>query len=234
MISFAALSAAFLVGLVGSLHCVGMCGPLAMVVPIKDNRWGAILVYNFARVSVYAALGFIFGALGARVSFLQSGQRFSLILGVLIILFFALPALMGRWEVASRWNSMVTRTYGKLARPLMTYRGWGSSFVLGMVNGVLPCGLVYVALASAVASGSGSSGALLTAAMGLGTFPAMVSMMALRRHFKGWMQKSSRYMLPIVAGVLGLGLVMRGLNLDIPYLSPKVEKVQTAGGEICN
>lgn len=234
MISVAALSAAFVVGLVGSLHCVGMCGPLAMVVPIKSNRWGSILVYNLARVSVYALLGFIFGSIGARASFLESGQRLSLILGVLIILFFVLPSLMGRWQPALRWNSMVTRTYGRLARPVMAYRGWGSSFTLGMVNGILPCGLVYVALASAVASGSGSSGAALTAAMGLGTFPAMISMMALRRYFKSWMQKSSRFMLPIVAGVLGLGLVVRGLNLDIPYLSPKIEKVQSAGGEICD
>lgn len=231
--SVAVLSAALLIGFAGSLHCVGMCGPLAMVVPLRNNRWLTILVYNLSRLLVYASLGFVFGALGARLSFLESGQRISLVLGIAVLLFFVVPTLVPQWSVSMRWNAMVTRMFGKIARPVMQYRGWASPVLLGMLNGILPCGLIYISLAGAVATGSGANGALLMAAIGAGTLPAMVSMMALRRFFKQWMQRSSRWALPVVAGVLGLSLVLRGLNLDVPYLSPKIEKVSTAAGEDC-
>jgi len=229
----AAIGAAFLIGLAGSLHCVGMCGPLAMVVPLRNNRWVSILVYNLSRVSMYAALGYVFGSLGAQLKFLESGQRISLVLGIAVLLFIVLPALFPNWRLMGRWNSAATKLYGKLARPVMQYKGWASPVLLGAVNGLLPCGLIYVSLAGAVASGSGWNGAALMAAIGLGTWPAMISMMAMRRYFKSWMQRGSRYMLPVVAGILGLTLVVRGLNLDIPYFSPKVEKVTTADGEEC-
>lgn len=230
----ATVSAALLIGLAGSLHCVGMCGPLAMVVPLRGNRWLSIITYNFFRVAMYALLGFLFGSLGTQLKFLESGQRISLVLGISVLVFFVFPALFPQWRLMNRWNSAATRIYGKLARPVMSYKGWASPILLGMLNGVLPCGLIYVALAGAVATGSGASGAMLMTAIGLGTWPAMISMMALRRYFKSWMQHGSRFVLPLVAGMLGLSLVVRGLNLDIPYLSPKVEKVSTAEGEECN
>lgn len=229
----AALLAAFIVGLAGSLHCVGMCGPLAMVVPLKGNHWIAITVYNVFRVLMYAALGFVFGSLGTQINFLESGQRISLVLGIAVLLFFVVPSIWPQSQIMFRWNTLATKLYSRFARPVMSYKGWASPALLGMLNGLLPCGLIYVALAGAVASGSGENGAIVMSAVGLGTWPAMVSMMAFRKHFKGWMQQSSRFVLPVVAGVLGLSLLVRGLNLDIPYLSPKVEKVTTADGEEC-
>jgi len=229
----ATVSAALLIGVAGSLHCVGMCGPLAMIVPLRGNRWLSIITYNVFRVSMYALLGFIFGSLGTQLEFLESGQRISLVMGITVLVFFVFPALFPRWRLLSRWNAAATKLYGKLARPIMSYKGWASPVLLGMLNGLLPCGLIYVALAGAVASGSGTAGALLMALIGLGTWPAMISIMALRSYFKSWMQRGSRFVLPIVAGMLGLSLVVRGLNLDIPYLSPKIEKVSTADGEEC-
>lgn len=226
-------AAAFLVGLAGSLHCVGMCGPLAMVVPLNGNKWGSILSYNISRILVYIALGFLFGNLGARLSFLESGQRISLVLGIAVLVFFVVPFIFPGVSLFQKWNSRVTQMYGKLAGPIMRKRGWASPIWMGAINGVLPCGLIYVSLAGAAATGSGVNGAFLLGAIGLGTLPAMVSMMALRKHFKSWMQRSSRLALPIIAGLLGVSLVVRGLNLDIPYLSPKVEKVSTAAGESC-
>lgn len=228
-----AMIAAFLVGLAGSLHCVGMCGPLAMVVPLRGNRWWSIAAYNAARLLMYSLLGFAFGALGARLSFLESGQRISLVLGIAVLLFFVVPNLFPGWSLANRWNQMVAQRYARWAKPVMQYKGFGAPFVLGMLNGVLPCGLIYVALAGATASGSGLAGTQLLLAIGAGTLPAMGTMMALRRHFKSWMQRGSRYAVPVVAGLLGLMLVLRGLNMDIPYLSPKVEQVTTAAGEGC-
>lgn len=229
----AALAAAFLIGLAGSLHCIGMCGPLAMVVPLRGKRWLSIAVYNIFRVMMYALLGFIFGSLGTQLNFLESGQRISLVMGIAVLLFFVMPALWPRSQLMNRWNMAATKLYGRLAKPVMSYQGWASPAMLGLLNGLLPCGLIYVALAGAVASGSGLNGAIIMAAIGVGTWPAMVSMMALRKYFKSWMQRGSRFVLPVVAGILGLSLVVRGLNLDIPYLSPKVEKVSTADGENC-
>jgi len=120
-----------------------------------------------------------------------------------------------------------------MARPVMQYRGVGAPVALGAINGLLPCGLIYISLAGAVSSGSGLNGALLLAVIGAGTLPAMFSMMALRRIFKSWMQKGSRLALPLIAGMLAVSLIGRGLNLDIPFFSPKVEKVVTASGDSC-
>ncbi len=229
----AALSAALLIGLAGSLHCIAMCGPLAMIVPLKGNRWLSIVLYNLTRITTYALLGFIFGSMGSRIEFLESGQRISVVLGIAILLIFVLPVFLSRKQLFPQLNAFVISKYGQLARPLMQYRGWPAPALLGFVNGLLPCGLIYVSLAGAVASGSGLNGAILLTAIGAGTLPAMFSMMAFRRFFKTWLQKGSRLALPVIAGFLALTLVGRGLNLDVPFFSPKVEKVNTATTESC-
>src|SRR5690606_9776845 len=226
------ISAAFLIGLTGSLHCIAMCGPLAMTVPQSRNRWVSILLYNVSRLAVYSLLGFIFGSLGSRIGFLESGQRVSVVLGIVILLIFVVPAVFPGL-IFSKLTAAITRCYGRMARPVMQYRGVGAPVALGAINGLLPCGLIYISLAGAVSSGSGLNGALLLAVIGAGTLPAMFSMMALRRIFKSWMQKGSRLALPLIAGMLAVSLIGRGLNLDIPFFSPKVEKVVTASGDSC-
>lgn len=228
-----ALSAALLVGLAGSLHCVAMCGPLAMIVPLRGNRSLNILGYNFARILMYALLGWLFGTLGARITFLEGGQRLSIVIGVVVLVVFVLPMLLPNLFPETRINRIITTKYTSLARPVIQYKGFAAPVLLGMVNGLLPCGLIYVSLSGAVATGSGLSGAAFMAAVGLGTFPAMFFMMAVRKYFKSWMQRGSRVMLTVLAGILGLVMIARGLNLDIPYISPKAEKVTTATQQGC-
>ncbi len=224
-----ALSAGLGIGLAGSLHCVAMCGPLAMAVPVRGNRWINILLYNSARISMYALLGLLFGSLGARIGFLEGGQRLSIILGVVVLLVFVLPYLLPALFPTDRINGAIVKGYGRIVGPIMrNNQGALSPLLFGVANGLLPCGLIYVALSGAVASGSGVNGAIFMTTIGLGTFPAMFVMMALRRFFKKWMQRGSRITLTVMAGMLGLVLIARGMNLDISYVSPKVEKVVTA------
>lgn len=228
-----ALAAALIIGFTGSLHCVGMCGPLAMIVPLRGNKWAAIFTYHFSRIFVYALLGFAFGALGAHVIILESGQRLTLILGIALLLFFVVPAIFPGWRFSSKVSTMAIGFYGKLSKPAMQSKTFLSVAVLGAINGLLPCGLVYVALAGAVSTGSGLAGALFMLAVGLGTFPATITIMSLRNYINPHIQRFSRFAVPVVAGVLAFTLIARGLNLDIPFVSPKVEKVSTAGAEIC-
>jgi len=228
-----ALAAALIIGFTGSLHCVGMCGPLAMIVPLRGHKWAAIITYHLSRISVYALLGFAFGSLGAQLVILESGQRFTLILGSALLLFFVVPAIFPRWGFSSKVSGLAIGFYGKLSKPAMQSKSFLSVAVLGAINGLLPCGLVYVALAGAVSSGSGLSGALFMLAIGLGTFPATITIMSLRNYINPYIQRFSRFAVPVVAGALAVMLIARGLNLDIPFLSPKVEKVSTSGGEVC-
>ena len=230
----AVLTGAFLVGLAGSLHCVGMCGPLAMAVPTRGNRFFSLLSYNSGRIAMYALLGALFGAFGASVNFLESGQRVSLVLGIAIIVLLGIPALIPNWRFTSSWNTRAVKLYGRLARPVFGYRGPGSSLLLGALNGLLPCGLIYISLAGAIASGSALNGAFVMTAVGLGTWPAMWMMMSLRNYVAPWFRRHSRKVVPVVAIALGAVLILRGMNLDIPYLSPRVEKVGTAGQEVCD
>lgn len=230
----AALSAAFAIGLAGSLHCVAMCGPLAMAVPQKGSKLAALLAYNLSRIAMYGLLGFLFGIFGAQITFLESGQRLSLILGVIILLFFVLPFFIGGIRVNGKWNATAVRWYGKLAGPVLRYRGPGSMFFFGAINGLLPCGLIYAALSGAMATGSPGGGAVFMIAVGLGTWPAMMAMMAFRSRVGPVVRKYSSMALPVVAGFIALALITRGLNLDIPFVSPKIEKVGASAEEVCD
>jgi sulfite exporter TauE/SafE len=224
---------AFIIGFLGSLHCVGMCGPLAMVVPLRGNKWLAILSYHFSRILVYSMLGFTFGLFGAQLTLLQSGQRVSLIVGIALILVFVLPYLLPKWKFANRLTSFSIGLFSNLSKPALQSKSFASVAVLGAINGLLPCGLIYVALAGAVSQDSPWNGALFMLLVGLGTFPATISIMAFRRLMDVRIRKLSKYAVPIIAGFLAVMLIVRGLNLDIPYVSPKIEKVSTSDSEIC-
>lgn len=230
----AALSAAFAIGLAGSLHCVVMCGPLAMAVPQKGNRILAVTAYNLSRITMYGLLGFLFGTFGAQITFLESGQRLSLILGAIIFLFFVLPYFIKGIRFNGNWNAAAVRWYSKIAGPVLRYRGPGSMFFFGAINGLLPCGLIYAALSGAVATGSPEEGAIFMITVGLGTWPAMLGMMAFRSRVGPLVRKYSSMALPIVAGFIAMALITRGLNLNIPYLSPKIEKVGASAEEVCD
>ena len=221
--------AAFLLGLAGSLHCAGMCGPLALALPHPGRGMagfvGGRLLYQLGRVLTYAGLGAAAGALGHSLSMAGVQRWVSLAAGALVLSGLAAAA----WATPAAWLGRWTlRVKGWLGWGLRR-RTLGSLCVLGMVNGLLPCGLVYAAAALAATAGGPVAGIGTMVAFGLGTVPVMLGLgLGGRALPVAWRLRLSA-LTPATLGVVGLLLVLRGLALGIPYLSPDL-----ASGSCCH
>ena len=213
------LYSAFLLGLLGSLHCVGMCGPIALALPNASKGWGAVagaLLYNLGRILTYLLLGLIIGAFG-RGLFLAGVQSwFSVILGILLIVVAILSlnveTYIKRFPPVQRLQNWVSRSMAKLLRR----EGLQINFLIGALNGLLPCGLVYVAIAGAVLSDTWMQSALYMGGFGAGTLPLMLGT-ALAGQFisLNWRQRLRR-LSPILLGLFGLYFMARGINFHLP------------------
>jgi len=215
---------AFLLGLAGSVHCIGMCGPLALSVPVSGGKWsrvGASFLYNTGRVATYSLIGMLFGLAGRSVAWFGWQQRFSLVLGLLILLFVLLPGLR-----SNRWlNAGAGKLFLKLRGMFseLLFKGTPVSvFLSGVLNGLLPCGLVYLALAGAAATGQALDGALFMMFFGWGTLPVMFGVVIFGSTLKQNFRSQMRTIYPALMAVMAILLIIRGLNLGIPYLSPKM------------
>ncbi|RMG60393.1 MAG: sulfite exporter TauE/SafE family protein [Bacteroidetes bacterium] len=215
----------FILGLTSSLHCVGMCGPIALALPGRGGSLGKILpgrlAYNLGRVATYATLGTAVGLFGEGLSFAGFQQGLSIALGVLLLLL-----SLFTFRVESRFLALpaVTRFMGGLKRrlgKLMRIDSTSSLFHIGILNGLLPCGFVYLGLAGAASLGSGASGLLYMSLFGLGTLPGMLSMSLIGKLTPG-LQRYSRPIMLAVSLLFASWLIVRGLDLGIPYLSPEL------------
>lgn len=210
---------AFTMGLVGSLHCLGMCGPLALSVPVSDptpvKRFVSVFLYNTGRVSVYSTFGFVAGLLGEGIVLAGYQQVLSVAAGIIILLFLVTPlsSKVGSIQAFGWFRSIFATIVKKRTHPGM--------FLLGLINGMLPCGMVYMAVAGAVSTGSAVNGALFMAAFGAGTFPMMASITYMASYVSHNFRNTVRKAFPYMMAVMAVLLVVRGLNLGIPYLSPK-------------
>jgi sulfite exporter TauE/SafE len=219
------LTALFL-GLVGSLHCAGMCGPLALALPTGCNSAPGFvagrLAYNLGRLVTYCALGLVFGLVG-RTLVLAGVQRWvSIALGLLLLVgLFSSRRLALRRPVTLLVERLKSRMSALLHR-----RSFSSLAVLGLFNGLLPCGLVYVACAGATATGGLLTGLQYMAAFGLGTVPMMLGISLSGRLIPVSLRLQLRKAVPVAVFVLGTLLILRGLSLGIPHLSPDLSAAQ--------
>lgn len=213
-------------GLMGSLHCVGMCGPLALALPRAPSSrlafLGGRILYNSGRVVTYAAMGAIFGILGQSLLLAGWQRGLSIAAGLLILAYLAAPWLSrGRWNieaVALRALAPIQRTLGqRLRQP-----GHGSLFTVGLLNGLLPCGLVYVALAGAAATGDAIGGARFMALFGIGTIPMMLGVSLAGPSLHGALRGKFQRVVPLALGTLAVLFILRGMELGIPYVSPNL------------
>jgi uncharacterized protein len=211
---------AFILGLVGSLHCAGMCGPLALALPgaaTSSARFAlGRVAYNLGRIVTYCALGLLFGLFG-KTLLLAGVQRWvSISLGVVLIVGLFTSRKLALWKpVTLLVNQLKSRMSG-----LLRQRSLVSVGALGLLNGLLPCGLVYVAAAGATATGHILNGAIYMAAFGAGTLPMMLAI-----GFGGKLVPPSfrfklRAAIPVSVFLLGALLILRGMSLGIPYVSP--------------
>jgi sulfite exporter TauE/SafE len=222
----------FLLGGVGSLHCAGMCGPLAMALPTAGaSRSGYVLgrlAYNAGRLLTYGLLGVLFGLAG-QAAFMAGLQRWvSLALGV---------AILAGWLVSRRvaLNTPVVRFVAVLKAgmgQLLGRRGWLSLGLLGALNGLLPCGLVYVACAGAASTGAAGAGAAYMLAFGLGTVPVMLALSLAGRSLQRALRLRLPRIIPVCLVGLSLLLILRGLSLGIPFLSPDLGATASASCHI--
>jgi hypothetical protein len=218
--------AAFLIGFVGSLHCIGMCGPIAIALPVPNSGnlsfFTGRILYNLGRVVTYSFLGAVLGLLGNKIALAGAQQAVSIVLGVVIIIAVLLP------QKYKNYFAQHTLTQ-KLAQPLKANIGvlfkkgtFSAMFLIGILNGFLPCGLVYVALAGAIASGDAISGVAVMILFGLGTVPAMFAATVFGKFINIGIRTKIRKAVPVLAILLGVIFILRGMNLGIPYLSPKL------------
>ena len=211
---------AFLLGLVGSLHCAGMCGPLALALPAAGNTTPAYLLgrlaYNAGRMVTYCLLGIVFGLAG--YTFLLAGlQRWvSLALGVALLVGLFLSR---RLALARPVTSMVNQLKSSMS-VLLRRRSTASLAALGLLNGILPCGLVYVACAGAAATGGTLAGAAYMTAFGVGTVPMMLAISLSGKLVPTSLRLMLVKTIPVCVFLLATLLILRGMSLGIPYVSP--------------
>lgn len=217
----------FLLGFLGSFHCAGMCGPLVMALPgSTQNRFNYFtgrLFYNLGRICTYALFGMFFGLFGMALNLTGLQQTISIISGVLILLFILLPTrFTSRLGNYTGLNVIVFKVKGTLVKAFKL-KGHAALFMIGLLNGVLPCGFVYLALAAAISAPSVWLSAVYMSLFGFGTFPLMMlialSGKVISTGFRNRINKS----VPYIAGVVAVLFILRGLSLGIPYISPKMD-----------
>jgi hypothetical protein len=221
---------AFSLGLVTNLHCIGMCGPISMALPLnrksKATITGGITSYSLGRSLGYTLMGLLVGLIGLSASLLGVLQWLSIISGILII-FFAWGAYYKGKGKPTWFNKMVMRTMSKFlqGKPAGTPKLMG----IGFINAFLPCGMVYVALGFALSMGSVQNAMLYMFVFGLGTLPGFIFLGVLKDFFARIGFFNRKFVLATLISVVGLFMVVRGLNLGIPYVSPKIEMMMAKG-----
>jgi sulfite exporter TauE/SafE len=232
------LLAALTLGFLGSFHCVGMCGPIALALPVDHShpakRILGTLSYNLGRILTYGAMGALFGLLGK--GFVMAGyqQWLSIGLGVAILVDVlwpksfstSTPLLQPLYKVVA----IIKQTLGGLFRK----KSMESLLFIGLLNGLLPCGLVYMGVAGAIATGSPMQGALFMMAFGLGTAPAMLGVTLLSGSITLQWRNNIRKAVPVVVSTMAFLLILRGLSLGIPYISPEMSKTDCTKHTCCH
>jgi sulfite exporter TauE/SafE len=227
----------FLVGFLGSLHCIGMCGPIVLALPTPTISNYSFLsgrvLYNLGRVFTYGLLGLLFGLIGNKLQMFGLQQVVSIALGVIIILWVVFPAsLKNKLRNVSGFDLFTLKLKNTFI-PLFKKRSNLSMFLIGILNGFLPCGFVYMAIAGAIAVSSASpfNGMLFMVFFGLGTVPAMLGTSLAGNLISFNIKKKFAKIVPVFAIILAVIFILRGMNLGIPYISPKLGMHKKVSGE---
>jgi len=218
----------FVVGLAGSLHCIGMCGPIVIALPVFGESQFKVfmgrILYNLGRVITYAASGALFGLFGSRLVLFGLQQDLSIAFGVIILLYIFTPRkIKSRIAQTSLYRKTTDILKSQFA-VLISNKSNSSLLTIGLLNGLLPCGFVYVGIAGAVSTGSVINGTLYMALFGLGTFPVMLATAIFGKVININIKRRINKLIPAFAVVLALLFILRGLNLGIPFISPKYSK----------
>ena len=217
---------AFVIGFLGSFHCIGMCGPIAIALPVPNSGnisfFTGRILYNLGRVVTYSFMGAVFGLIGERLFIVGFQQGVSIGLGVIIIISVLLPAKYKNKVIQFPAIQKVSQPLKKNIGILFSKGTISSLFLIGILNGFLPCGFVYIGLAGSIASGNAISGAAVMILFGLGTVPAMFAASVFGKFINLGVRNKIKKAVPVFAILLAAVFIIRGMNLGIPYLSPKL------------
>lgn len=218
------LYSALIFGFISSLHCVGMCGPIAMMLPIDQNnsfkKWSQIATYQLGRVVAYASLGLLFGVLGSGFFFAGFQQQLSILVGVLMILIAIIPEKkLAQYNFSKPIYKLISTVKTQLGLQFKN-KSYKSLFLIGLFNGYLPCGMVYIALFGAMAMNHVFLGSLYMILFGLGTIPLMAVVVNFFKSTSFTFYAKFQKAIPVLMILMGILFIVRGFGLNIPYFSP--------------
>lgn len=217
------LLSALIFGLLGSFHCIGMCGPIAFMLPVDREkpikRFLQIASYHLGRLFTYSLIGLLFGFLGKGFYFFGFQQQLSIIVGLLMILVILFPKILQRLSLSKKISTVILKIKNSLGKELRK-KGNDTFFTIGFLNGFLPCGLVYMAIFGALTTSNAFTGSLYMFLFGIGTIPLMTAFVYLGNFTKGNFRKNIQKAIPIMVVSIGALFIVRGLGLGIPFLSP--------------
>ena len=217
----------FLMGLIGSIHCIGMCGPLVMALPMSNQtnfqKWQSILLYHAGKITSYAILGILLGMFGSQLPLYGVQENLSIVMGSIMLLYVIYVfVIKSRWSPKFlQFNRLYTFIVKKMGSVLKC-KNRAAFYLIGFLNGLLPCGMIYVALTSALATQNIFYGGLIMVFFGLGTMPALIMVAIGGQYFGSAFRNKAQKLLPIFIFSIGVLLILRGMNLGIPYLSPQL------------
>ena len=232
------LVSAFILGLLGSFHCVGMCGPIAFMLPVDHSntvkKITQIAIYHFGRLLAYSIIGLIFGLIGKSLYIFGLQQQLTIIIGVLMILVVLIPQqTFNKYNFSRPVYRLISKVKSALGSA-MKKKTMDTFLTIGFLNGFLPCGLVYMALFAAIAGGNALNGILYMAVFGLGTIPLMTTAIYFSQFLKGKARQRIQKAIPVFVILIGALFILRGLGLGIPYLSPAPVYELVSNGVDCH
>ena len=218
------LYSALIFGLISSLHCIGMCGPIAMMLPVDRNNPAKkviqIMIYHIGRLTAYASLGLVFGILGRGFYMAGIQQNVSIVVGLLMITIAIVPErLFMKYNFSKPVYKIISKVKSSLGSQFKR-KSPDALFTIGLLNGFLPCGMVYAALFGAIAMQDVTLGVSYMLLYGLGTIPMMSAVVFISNIVSVPLRSKLQKIIPVVAVFIGILFIIRGLGLDIAYLSP--------------
>ncbi|AWH86413.1 hypothetical protein HYN59_15435 [Flavobacterium album] len=231
------LYSALILGLISSLHCIGMCGPIAMMLPVDRSNPARktlqIFTYHAGRLTAYGAMGLVFGIVGRGIYLAGIQQQFSIITGILMIAIVMIPQrIFARYNFSKPVYRLISKVKSGLGSRFRQ-KGYRSLYTAGLLNGFLPCGLVYAALFGAIAMQSVPYGIMYMVLFGAGTIPLMSLVVYASGFLKNPLRNSFSKIVPYAAVAIGMLFIVRGLGLGIPYLSPSNISLYVTGAPQC-
>lgn len=232
----ALFGSALLMGLITGFHCIGMCGPIALSLGLGAGSWKfhlKNLSYQFGRITTYSLMGVVLGLLGTGFSLLGIQSYISIAAGILLIVSLFFPVVIKSVEryfspVQKLMVFVKVRLGGKLQSPTTS-----SKYITGVLNGLLPCGPVYIALTAALAIGGWWQSGLYMFFFGLGTLPMMFSIVVAGSLMSVSLRNKLYKVYPFVIALVGCIFILRGLHLGIPFLSPPEEALKVEAKKRC-